>query len=389
MDFQLSEEQRMLRRTVRELAEREFRPHVAEWENNLTTWNDLHRRVMRILAGQGILGLAIPEEYGGAGASVLDYVLTVEEIAKVCYFSASVVQGASGNNSQPILHLGTDYLRKKYLPRIAQGELLGAISMTEPGAGSDLGNIKTMAKLDGDYYRLTGQKVFNSHCDIADYFVVVTRFSDRPGLAGVGVLLIDRDTPGVSFGGVSFNIFGAHEVNLYFDNCQVPKEQLLVPEGEFRRFLGTHNHQRCGSCSNPLGVAEGAFEDALKYARERVVFGRPLCDLQGIQWMFADMATRLEAARWLLYRAATNVPLKLPSVPMEVSMAKAYVNETAVYVVGDSVQVMGAYGVSREYPMERRYRFVKAMGIAGGTIQILRNAIAHQIVQRQVPLGPQ
>jgi len=259
--------------------------------------------------------------------------------------------------------------------------------MTEPGAGSDLSAIKTAARLDGDYYLINGQKVFNTHSDIADYYVVFARFSDRPGLSSLGIILVDKSTPGVSFDKVKFNMYGDHEVTIFFDGCKVPRSNLLVPEGEFRSFLADHNHQRCGSAASSLGIGQGAFDDALKYAKERVQFGRPIAEFQGIQWMLADMATRLEAARLLLYRAATNVPLRLPTNALEASMAKAYVNDTCVAVTSDAVQIMGSYGLSKEYPMELRYRIAKATGIAGGTIQILKNTIAHQVIHRGVGIG--
>jgi len=270
MDFRLTDEQRMLKAMVRELAQRELKPRAAEWEKTGEfPWDN-----MRKLAQVGVVGLTIPVEYGGGGGNLLDAVLAMEEVAQACYITAMALLGEVGMQTQSIVHYGREEHKRKYLPRIAKGEAMCAICMTEPDAGSDVAAIKTNAVLDGDHYIVNGTKRFISRGDVAEIFIVYTRFDSIPGTAGIGALLIEKGMPGFYLGDRDQTMAGEYLYELIFDNCRVPQDNVLVKEHGFRKMMSAFNGQRCLNGTICLGIAQAAFDEAARYAMQRKQFGQ-------------------------------------------------------------------------------------------------------------------
>lgn len=378
MDFKLTEEQKHLVDMVDSLAQKEFRPLASRWdENEEFPWPNAKK-----LAELGLLGLSIPEEYGGAGRGVIDVVLVIEHIAQHCSNTAGVLALQCGACSRAIVHFGSEELKKRFLPPMASGEKIAAYTQTEPNAGSDVGNIKTRAILDGDHYVINGSKIFISNAHEAHIFVVMARFDDAPGTKGVGSIVVERDTPGFSVSKKDHKLGfrGASISEVVFDDVKVPKENILVDAGGFSKMMQAFNAERCGNAALSLGIAQGAFNEALRYSDERIQFGKPISKFQGIQWMLADMATQIEAGRLLLYRAATNAEQELPNF-LETAMAKAFCNEMAIAVTNQALQIHGGYGYMREYPIERMYRDVRFPALGGGTVQIQKNLIAAELLK--------
>ena len=378
-DHELSETQRMIRASVRAIAEQHFRPKAAEVDRT--------RRPpvenVKILAEHGFVGVFIPQAYGGPGLNLLDIVLVVEEVSRCCANTAILVGCTDGATPRAILHLGSEEQKQQYLPRIARGELLCAWAMSEPDAGSDIGNIQCKAQRDGDGYVINGSKLWCSGAQVSDLFLVLVRLDPAPGLKGVGAILVDRGTPGFSIGKhldlIGFRGTGMAE--LLFEDCRVPAADLLLPAGGMGRLLSVFNADRIAT--NPpicLGVAQAAFEAALAYSKQRVQFGRPIAEQQGIQWKLADMAIDLEAGRALLYRAAARVDAG-HGTAIDASITKTYVNEMSRRVTDQAMQLFGAYGLSEEFPMERMFRDVRGMSVGYGTTEIHRNLIAKEILE--------
>jgi len=378
MDFKLTEEQRHLVDMVDSLAEKEFRPLASRWdENEEFPWPNVKK-----LAELGLLGLSIPEEYGGAGRGILDTVLVVEHIAQHCFNTAGILTLHCGTCSRAINHFGSEELKKRFLPVMASGERLAAYAQTEPNAGSDVGNLKTRAHLDGDYYIINGSKIFISNAHEAHIFVVMARFDDASGTRGVGAIVVERDTPGFSVSKKDHKLGfkGTSIAEVVFEDARVPKRNILVEAGNFGKMMQAFNAERCGNAALSLGVAQGAFNEALRYSEERIQFGKPISAFQGIRWMLADMAVQIEAGRLLLYRAATNAEHELPNL-LETAMAKTFCNEMAIAVTNQSLQIHGGYGYMREYPIERMYRDVRFPALGGGTVQIQKNLIAAELLK--------
>jgi len=378
MDFKLSQEQTMLVDMVRKLAERDFRNKASFWdEEEKFPWENVKK-----MSEAGLMGLSIPEEYDGAGRGIMDVVLAVESIARVCLSTAGILGLHSGVCSRAITHFGSEELKKKYLPDMAEGKILTAYAQTEPNAGSDVGSISTRAELKGDKFIVNGTKSFISNAHEAHIFITILRYGTEKGTRGVGAIVIDRDTPGLSLGKKEkkLGFRGTSLSDVIFDNCSVPKENQLVGEGDFIKMLKAFNAERCGNAALSLGVAQGALEEAIKYCKERSQFGRPISGFQGIQWMLADMAIKVDAARLLIYRAATNAEAGLPN-RMETSMAKVFANEMAIEVANMAVQLHGGYGYLKEYPVERMLRDARFPPLGGGTTQIQRINIADEILK--------
>jgi len=376
MDFQLTEEQIMLKKMVHDLAEKEFRPNAAKWdEEEKFPWENL-----RSLARQNLLGVTIPEEYGGGGAGIMEYALIIEEIARVCANTAVIVLGANSVGGR-ILHFGTEEQREKYLPAIAKGERIGVSAITEPDAGSDVRSIKTIARQNGDHFVINGRKIFITRGAVGEIFVVTLKVAKEGQEPKPGFMIVEKGNPGFTIGKVekTLGLRGNPSTELMFDDCVVPGQNLLK-EGELRNVLTGLNIARCGNATVSLGIAQGAFEEALKYSQQRVQFGRELARLQGIQWMLADMFIKIEAARLLIYRAAVNAAKGYPSA-LEASVAKTFSNEMALEVANMAIQIHGGYGYSREFPVERMMRDARGFLIAGGTVQIQRNIIASRLVK--------
>jgi len=381
MDFILSEDQRMLRDTVRRIAEEKFAPLAEEIDEK----ERFPKESVKVLAENGLLGIQIPEEYGGAGAGMLAMVLAVEEIARVCA-STSVILTTQALASDPFLLAGTEEQKKNYLYRLASGQCLGACGITEPGAGSDVTGMKTTAKkVDGGYI-LSGSKIFITNGGESDIITVLAYTDKEKGNRGISMLIVEKGDAGFSVGKKEhkLGLHGSDTRELVFEDVFLPKERLLGPEGQgFKTLMTTFNYTRPAVGGQALGIAQGALDVAIKYAKERVQFGKTLASFQGMQWMLAEMALAVETARSIVYRAASMIDTEPESVdlPRIASMAKWYASDVAMKVTTDAVQVLGGYGYVREYPVERMMRDAKITQIYEGTNQIQRMIVAGQILK--------
>ena len=381
MDFILSADQNMLRDTVRRIAEEKFAPLAAEIDEKETFPGES----VKVLAENGLLGIQIPEEYGGAGAGMLAMVLAVEEIARVCA-STSVILTTQALASDPFLLAGSEEQKKNYLYRLASGECLGACGITEPGAGSDVTGMKTTAKkVDGGYV-LNGSKILITNGGESDIITVLAYTDKEKGNRGISMLIVEKGDAGFSVGKKEhkLGLHGSDTRELVFEDVFLPKERLLGPEGQgFKTLMTTFNYTRPAVGGQALGIAQGALDVAIKYAKERVQFGKTLASFQGMQWMLAEMALSVETARSIVYRAASMIDTEPESadLPRIASMAKWYASDVAMKVTTDAVQVLGGYGYVREYPVERMMRDAKITQIYEGTNQIQRMIVAGQILK--------
>jgi alkylation response protein AidB-like acyl-CoA dehydrogenase len=380
MDFHLSPEQHDLQQLVRTIAQKELKPLAPRWDRSHEfPWDSI-----RALGEAGVLGLTIPEEYGGVGGGWFEAVLAIEEVARACYQTAMAVLGELGVQTQAIVHYGSRAHRERYLPAVASGKLICAICMTEPDAGSDVGAIQTRATdVDGGYV-VNGGKILISRADVAGVFLTFVRFGDVPGSRGVGAVLIDRDTPGLEIGPGEETLGGELLFPVYFHDVRLPPEAVLVREQGFRKLMSAFNGQRCLNAAISLGQAQGAFDEAVPYVQARHQFGHRLADFQGIQWQLADMAIELDAARLLIYRAASNAGAGLPD-QVEAAKAKAFANEAAIRVSNQALQMFGGHGYLKSMQVERYVRGARFGALAGGTPQIQRNIIADSLVGRRRP----
>ncbi len=374
MDFHLSDEQRELQQLVHDVAQKELKPRAAEWDRtHAFPWTSIGK-----LAEVGVLGLTIPAEYGGFGKSWFEAVLAMEEVARACYQTAMALLGELGVQTQAIVHYGTEEQKARYLPSVARGELMCAICMTESDVGSDMGAIATRAVEHGGGYVINGSKALISRADVAGVFLTFVRFGETPGTRGVGAVLVDRDTPGLEIGPGDETLGGEQLFPVYFRDAWVPPEAVLVRQDGFRKLMRAFNGQRCLNAIISLGQAQGAFDEALTYVRSRKQFGQRLADFQGIQWALADMAIELDAARLLIYRAASNAGAGLPD-PIEAAKAKTFANEAAIRVSNQAMQLFGGHGYLKSMPVERYVRGARFGALAGGTPQIQRNLIARSL----------
>ena len=381
MDFTLSEEQRMLVDTIRKMGHREKFKDLAK---QIDETGEFPFHLLKMYADLGLLGMTVSPEHGGGGQPAMNAILCIEELAK---FSPMIAAPVFESNVGPVRVIdifGTEEHKKTIVPGVCRGEFSVSVCMTEPEAGSDLTALSTHAVEDGDSYVLNGKKCFITGGGHASHYMVYTRFGDVKGYKGIGGLLVEKGTPGFTFGKQEkfMGLRGMPSCDLYFDDVRVPKKNLVIPQGEFNKLMSTFDIERCGNAAMCLGLAGGAYEEARAYAMERKAFGRPICEFQAVQFMMVDMATRLDAARLLVYRAVNGAGRGLPSI-YEASMAKAYANEMAVDVSNLAMQVFGGYGYSSEFPVERMYRDAKAWGVAGGTIQMLKIGIASMIFGRR------
>ncbi|ASS73797.1 acyl-CoA dehydrogenase [Tumebacillus algifaecis] len=379
MDFNLTKDQRDLQQMVRDFAQNEIAPLAAE----LDASDEFPIELIRKMGELGLLGIPIPEEYDGVGADFTSYMLAIEEIS---YASASVgviLAVHTSVGTMPILNFGSDEQKQKYVPRLAAGELIGAFGLTEPGAGSDASGIRTRAVKQGDTYVLNGSKIFITNGEVADIFIVFAVTDPEAGAKGVSAFIVERETPGFSIGKKEhkMGMNGSGTVELIFDNAMVPATQLLGAEGQgFTVAMSNLDGGRIGIAAQALGIARAAFDAARAYVQQREQFGRPIADFQAVQFMLADMATKIEASRLLIYNAAALRQAKLP-VSKQASMAKYYATDTAMSVTTDAVQLFGGYGYSKEYPVERLMRDAKVTQIYEGTNQIQRIVVAKNLLK--------
>ncbi len=366
------------------MAERAFRDKAAYWDEK-----ELYPHENReLLAKLGYLGMVIPEEYGGAGAPVIQGTIMLEEIARVCFNTALVAQIAINGPARAITILGSEEQKRRWLPGCVSGENLFAIGISEPGAGSAMTDMITSATPDGDHIIVNGQKGFCTSGHLATHIFVFARWGKTQGPRGIGALIVEKGTPGFEIGHPAPKMGGrgVPEVELFFDNCRVRRENLIMagdPDStrSFKRLMSSFGPERVGNAAMCLGVAQGAYELAKSYSMERKQFGRPICEFQGLQWKVADMALQIHAARLMIYRAATHLVDGFPD-PLEAAYAKLYANEMVQRVTNEALQIHGHYGFTREFPLERMVRDSRGFALGGGTTEILRNTIASMVYGR-------
>lgn len=376
MDFQFNHDQLMLQKMVRNFVQEEIIPQAVITDET----HEFPLKTIRKMGKLGLMGIFIPKEYGGAGADFLSYILAVEEIAKGCA-STAVILVHTTVESLPILYFGTEEQKQKYLPKLARGEFIGAFALTEANAGSDASSLQTTAVLKGDHYILNGKKRFISNAGYADIYLVMASTNRNRGAHGVTAFLVDKDTPGFKVGKreEKMGLNGSATCELIFEDAYVPVENLLGEDGQgFKVAMSLLDGGRIGIGAQALGIAEAALDAALVYSQERVQFKQPIGNFQGIQFMLADMATQIEAAKLLIYQAAS---LRMAGLPYskEASMAKMFASDTAVKVTTDAVQIFGGYGYCKEYKVERYMRDAKITQIYEGTNQIQRILIAKHL----------
>src|SRR5258706_8749057 len=380
MDFRLSEEQDLLRRSVREFAETEIRPHVREWDQDQHFPSEL----MPKLAALGLLGIQFPEQYGGAGMTALDYCICIEELARVDPGVALSVAAHNGLCSSHISLFANETQKQTYLVPLAGGEKIGAWGLTESTSGSDAAGMRTTAVRAGSCWVLNGSKTFTTHGRVCDVMVVMAVTDRTAGTKGISAFIVEKGTPGFRPGKKEdkLGMRASDTSEVLFDNCRIPAEQMLGEEGHgFINTMQVLDAGRIGIAALSVGLAQGAYEAALSYARERKAFGKTIAQFQAIQWKLADAATKIEAARLLTYRAA-YLKQQGRRTTLESSMAKLYASEIAVKVADDCVQIHGGYGFVKDYPAEKYFRDVKLTTIGEGTSEIPRLVIARQVPSR-------
>ena len=381
MEFHLTEDQEIFRSSVRAFAERHLRDGAVARAHSA----DYPFEVARLMADQGLLGINIPEQSGGIGGSLLDAVLAIEEIALVCPRSADVVQAGNFGAIRLLAEFGTADQRARYLTRLLKGEGLMSVAMTEPNAGSAVTDLTTKAVPEGEGYRISGSKIFTTHGVHATVFLVYVRFG--PGVDGIGSVLIERSANGFSTGRSSRFLSGENWAELHFDNVFVPKDNVLLGPGGFKKQINGFNVERVGNTARALALGRYAYNAAREHAIVRQQFGRPLCEFQGIQWKFANMKMQIEAAQLLLYRAVANARGGIPSAE-ETAIAKAFCNKTGFDVASEAMQVMGGTGYSEEALVEYCFRRTRGWMIAGGTIEMMLNRIAESVFGRTFSQRP-
>ena len=381
MDLRLTDEQLALQAAARKYARERLLPLAQETER---TGTPPARALIREYAEMGFLGINIESRYGGLGLGNLEALLVLEEFGKCSAALAFPVFESCVGPVRAIERFASETLRQRVVPGVCRGELLVAVSMSEPQAGSALTDLATTARIDGDRVIINGTKRWCSGGGHADGYVVYCRMSPDPGAKGIGAVYVEKGTAGLTFGKPE-SLMGFHGVpssDLYFDNCSVPADNVIVPAGGFRKLMEAFDLERCGNATMGLAQASGSLEDVLEYVQERKQFGKPLLDFQAVQLRLAEMRMKTDAARLLIWRAAVNAQNGLPDV-LDSSVAKCFANEIAREVCGHAVQLMGGYGYSSDYPMERRLRDAWGWGIAGGAIDIQKVNIAAAMVGRR------
>jgi butyryl-CoA dehydrogenase len=374
MDFTLSKEQEMARTLFRDFAEKEVKPLAQEIDEE----ERFPTEALEKFRKYKFMGIPYPKEYGGAGCDMLTYEMCIEEMAKVCATTSTMLSAHTSLGTWPILKYGTPEQKAKYLPKLCTGEYLGAFALTEPNAGTDSSAQQTKAVLDGDHYVLNGNKIFITNAGYADTYIVFAMTDKSKGNHGISAFIVEKNFPGFSVGKKEkkMGIHGSSTCELIFENCIVPKENLLGQEGKgFVIAMTTLDGGRIGVAAQAVGIAEGALEETIKYVRERKQFGRPLSKFQNTQFEIADMMTKVKAAQLLLYRAAKAKETQ-KSCTQEAAMAKLYCASTAMDVTTRCVQLHGGYGYTREYPVERMMRDAKITEIYEGTSEVQKMVIS-------------
>ena len=381
MDFRLTEEQQELQQAARTFARAELPAIAAQLERDNAPPS---RELIKRYADMGFLGINVSGDLGGLGLGNIEALVVLEEFAKISSAVAFPIFESSVGPVRAIEHFGSDALKQRIVPKVCSGEMIVAVSMSEPDAGSALTDLKTKGMVKGDRLIINGTKRWCSGGGHADAYVVYCRLSDDPGAKGIGAVLVEKDAPGLSFGPNEelMGFRGIPSSDLNFDDCEVPADNIIVPAGGFKKLMEAFDLERCGNATMALGQASGALEDVSHYVQERMQFGKPIAEFQAVQLKLAEMYMKIEAARLLIWRAASNAEDGLPSI-LESSSGKCFSNAIAREVCGDAMQLMGAYGYSKDFPMERRLRDSWGWGIAGGAIDIQKVNIASAMLGRR------
>ncbi len=376
MDFEFTEEQRAFAESVRRFAQAELAPGALERAHSPAyPWETAAR-----IAGQGLLGILFPEEDGGAGGTLMDAVIAIQEVALACPKSADIVQAGNFGPIRTFVEYATPAQKARFLPDLLAGRKLLSLGMTEPEAGSAVTDLRTTAREDGDHLVLDGTKIFSTHSPEAALFLVYVRYG--PGVGGIGSVLVERGTPGFEIGKPSRFMNGEEWAQLYFQDCRIPKENVLLGPGGFRKQIAGFNVERLGTASRSLALGRHAYNLAREHALVRKQFGRPLCEFQGLQWKFAEMSVKLEGAQLLLYKAVVGAQRGLPGA-YDTAAAKLACNQAGFEVANEALQVMGGMGFSQEAIVEYCVRRTRGWMIAGGSIEMLKNRLAESIFDRR------
>jgi alkylation response protein AidB-like acyl-CoA dehydrogenase len=379
MDYGLTETQVMIRDLCRKVAQEKIKPIREHYDES----NEFPHEMIKVFADADLCGLYIEEKYGGLGGGIMDLAVGVEELSKVCSGIALAV-AATALGTFPIILFGTDEQKQKFLPRIATGKSLAAFGLTEANAGSDAGGIRTTAVLDGDHYVLNGTKQWITNGGEAEIYTVVAITNKAKGPRGASAFIVEKGTPGFTFGKKEnkMGIRASATRELVFQDCRIPKANLLAKEGMgFIVAMKTLDSSRPGVAAQALGIAAGALDEAVEYSRQRRQFGKPICSFQGVQFMLADMATQVEAARALVYAAARYIDGGGKEVSKISAMSKLFASDVAMKVTTDAVQILGGYGYMKEYPVEKMMRDAKITQIYEGTNQIQREVIGLNLIK--------
>jgi len=378
MDFTFNEEQNMMRRMVRDFAKNEVEPFIPRMEAG-----EFPRPLLEKMGELGLMGITVPEKYGGSGMDYTSYIIAIHELSKASAVMGVILSVHTSVGINPILKFGTEEQKQKYIPKMASGEYLGAFCLTEPSSGSDAGAMKTKAVKKDGHYVLNGSKVFITNGGEADVYIVFANTNPAAGSRGVTAFIVDKGTPGLVIGKdeEKMGLHGSRTVQLTFEDMSVPENNVLGQEGEgFKIALANLDAGRIGIAAQSLGIAEAATEAAVTYAKERVQFGKPIAENQGIGFKLADMATSVEAARLLVYQAADLYGRGLPA-GKEASMAKLFASQAAMDCAIEGVQVYGGYGYTEDYPVERYFRDAKVTQIYEGTSEIQRMVISKHLTK--------
>jgi alkylation response protein AidB-like acyl-CoA dehydrogenase len=381
MNFDFTEEQKLFAEAVHKFAQ----AHLAEGALKRAHDPRFPFDVAKLMSEQGLMGITIPEKDGGVGGTLMDAVIAIEQVALVCPRSADVVQFGNFGPIRTFAEYATPAQKARWLPALLSGGAVISLGMSEPAAGSAVTELTTSAKQDGNHYVINGSKVFSTFSPDAKVFLVYVRYGR--GLDGIGSVLVERDTPGFTVGKPSSFMSGEEWSELHFENCRIPAENVLLGPGGFKKQIASFNVERLGNSARSLALGRYAYNTARDYCTTREQFGRPLCEFQGLQWKFADMAIKLESAQLLLYRAAVNADRGLPSA-YETAVAKAACNQAGFEVAHEAVQAMGALGYSREALVEYCMRRCRGWMIAGGSIEMLKNRIAEHVFDRRFDQRP-
>lgn len=379
MILEFTEEQEMMRKMVRDFAQKEIAPFIETMEET----DEYPLEIVRKMGENGLMGIPIPTEYGGVGADFISYILTINEISKVSATVGVILSVHTSVGTNPILYFGTEEQKQKYIPKLASGEYIGAFALTEPNAGSDAAKIRTTAVKKGDKYILNGSKIFITNGGVADTYITFAVTDPEAGSRGISAFIVEKDTVGFSVGKKEkkMGLHGSNTTELIFDNAGVPAENLLGKEGEgFKIAMGNLDVGRIGIAAQGLGIAEAALNYSVQYAKERVQFGKPISANQGISFKIADMATEVDAAKLLVYRAA-ELRNRGINCGKEASMAKRFATDTAMKTTTEAIQVYGGYGYTKDYPVERLFRDAKITQIYEGTNEIQRLVISKYLLQ--------